>query len=382
MHRLGRYAAMAAIGVTAAIAVLAVASNFLQPKSIDFLSYWAAARMMLVGDGTNVYDVEAHRAVELTAAPVRGLLPFPYPPAFLFVGAPFGLVPYVLAFPLWLGVTGLLFLISVRNRVAAAHPVAAANALVGQSGLLTTGIFALGTSLLARNPAAGGAVLGLLAIKPQLALLIPLALLAGREWRALAGAATAAVVITAVPALLFGPGMMLAWLRLLGEFAARLSGGAWPWAELASPYALFRSIGLDSSPALILHAMLAAFAIFAAWASWSRKLEARVPVLAAATLLVPPYLFTYDALLLAIPLAWLSARGHHPLVLSALWLLAALPVADHFGLYSGPNPIPLAAVMSIIQCLRYPPRQAGRIRSDDQQAGSDADRHANADDGK
>ena len=51
------------------------------PKPVDFLSFWAAGRMVAEGAGAQIYDIEAHRAVERTVSAV-GILPFPYPPPF------------------------------------------------------------------------------------------------------------------------------------------------------------------------------------------------------------------------------------------------------------------------------------------------------------
>ena len=53
----------------------------------------------------------------------------------------------------------------------------------------TAALFGGGLSLLERRPLLAGGLLGLLIYKPQLGLLIPVALLAGRHWRASEGVA-------------------------------------------------------------------------------------------------------------------------------------------------------------------------------------------------
>src|SRR5690242_4096160 len=62
--------------------------NYADPLGVDYASFWAAGRMTLDGAPATAYDIERHHAVELTTGPV-GLLPFPYPPPFLFFVTPF-----------------------------------------------------------------------------------------------------------------------------------------------------------------------------------------------------------------------------------------------------------------------------------------------------
>ena len=86
-----------------------------KPQAADFLSYWAAAKLVVAGTPANAYDIAAHRALELTAAPVKGLLPFPYPPPFLLLLVPFGLLSFALVFAAWLIFTGGLHVATVRR---------------------------------------------------------------------------------------------------------------------------------------------------------------------------------------------------------------------------------------------------------------------------
>jgi hypothetical protein len=63
------------------------------------------------------------------------------------------------------------------------------NAVGGQNNTWTAALFGGGLSLLERRPLLAGGLLGLLIYKPQFGLLIPVALLAGRHWRASKGVA-------------------------------------------------------------------------------------------------------------------------------------------------------------------------------------------------
>jgi hypothetical protein len=232
-------------------------------------------------------------------------------------------------------------------RYAFAHPAALMNAAIGQNGLLTTGIFAFGASIVARQPYLGGAVLGLLVIKPQLGVLLPVALLADRNWRGIAAAAVSSLLLLAAAALVFGLDSYRGFLAITGDYTGYMAGSRWNWGELASLFAFVRFFGVPEAVALAIQGVAALAAAAITWRSWSTKAEERVAVLAAATLLVPPYLFTYDSLLLVLPLAFLLRDGRHPWRVAILWLLLLAPILAYLDLYPGPNTIPIAAMLSL-----------------------------------
>ena len=324
--------------------------NYNDPPGVDFVSFWAAATMALDGQPWLAYDVAAHRAVELTAGKVDGILPFPYPPPYLFFVIPFGLVPFWLAFALWVSLTGLLYVLAARPVAplpySLVNPAALPCALIGQNGLLMTAIFIQGTTLLKARPFAGGLLLGLFVVKPQLALLLPVALLAGREWRAIAGGAASSIGLLLMALLAFGWESYVGFFEILPRYAGFMRGSQWPWNELASPFALFRFFGVPQGTALILHAMIAVAAAAVTWRAWAMQSEHRIAVLATATVLVPPYLFTYDALLLIVPLC-LFIRQQRRLLSAAVWLFCLLPIASYTPAYSGPNTTMVAAMLSL-----------------------------------
>ena len=313
----------------------------------DFLSFWAAGRMAAHGEAAAVYDIARHHAAEMQAVPAVHVLPFPYPPFVLALFAPLGLLPYWVAFGLWIAITALVYLLAARRWIAArfslAQAAAGANFITGQNGFLASGIFIGGASLIASRPFIGGAILGLLAFKPQLALLLPVALIAGREWRAILGGIVSSLALLGLGLLLFGASSYAAFLAILPDFTAWLGAGRWPWGELASTFALLRWVGLSDRAALLVHGAIALGAAALTARAWALKLDERIPILAAATLLVPPYLFTYDALLLTLPLAaLLRQRGA---LLVPVWVLSLLPAIAYLRPF--PNTIPLAAMLAL-----------------------------------
>jgi hypothetical protein len=225
------------------------------------------------------------------------------------------------------------------------------NSLIGQNGFLTTSIFIIGVSLLQKRPLLAGAILGTLIIKPHLALLLPVAVVAARLWSAAAGAALTILALLLLSLLLFGWQAYAGFLALLPQFTGGMDRNAWPWDEFASLFALGRYFGLAPWVAMTIHAIVAAAAAALTWQAWSRQWEQRIAVLATATLLVPPYLLTYDALLLVVPLGLWMTQGRRPVTIAVVWLLCALPVAQFFKLYEGPNTVPFATLVALAALL-------------------------------
>lgn len=345
-YRLPAFAIATVFAVCALVAVWLARSGSILA---DFLSFWAAGHLAAAGHPSWAYDFARHRALEAQVVARIGILPFPYPPPFLIVVTPFGLLPFWVALGLWIPITAALFLIASRPvaeaRFALSQAAAAANFVTGQNGLLTSAIFVGGTGLIATRPLVGGAILGLLCFKPQLAILLPVALIAGREWRAIAGGVVSTVVLLLAGLLLFGIDSYRGFLALLPQFSQWLSTGRWPWGELASTFALLRALGMPAAPALLIHGAVALAAAALTARAWALKLDTRVPVLAAATLLIPPYLFTYDALLLTIPLGWMFRQRGGDARFLITWIFSLLPIVVYFTPF--PNTIPLAAVLSL-----------------------------------
>jgi len=120
--------------------------------------------------------------------------PFYYPPPFLLLILTFGLLSFFPAFVAFDGLSSAAYLLVCirllpRGRWAiAANPAAAITLMNGQSSGIVTALFLGRVPVLERKPFLAGLLFGALVIKPQFGLLLPLAFIAGRQWRAFAGA--------------------------------------------------------------------------------------------------------------------------------------------------------------------------------------------------
>lgn len=345
------------------LAINALVTILRDPYQMDFISYWAAGRLGLEGQAALAYDFNAHRAVELEATAVAGI-PFGYPPAFLFLAAPFALMPYPTAAATWVLVNWAAYAVAVRLWApkafwpAMAMPPLLINAITGQAGFLIAALFIGGVALMPKRPLLGGILLGLMVVKPQLGLLLPFALAAGREWRAFVGAALSSVGLLLAGLLVFGPGSYQAWLGNADLYSSVVADGLAGWQRMASVYSALRFDGLGAAPAWIAQGVTSVVALVAVCLFWHRSRDwgVRGASLAAATALASPYLFGYDTLLLIVPLAWLVARGRYALWLALCWALMLLGLLQGLGLAGAPSLAPL--VPAILLALVWREAQA------------------------
>ncbi|MBV9883686.1 MAG: DUF2029 domain-containing protein [Sphingomonadaceae bacterium] len=335
------------------VSVVALVTMLGDPYQMDFVAYWAAAQLALDGNPAGAYALDVHRAVELSAIQLRGALPFSYPPCFLLLLAPFGLLAYPVAAFDWVLLSFAAYGAALRRWapampwLALSFPPLLVNVVTGQAGLLVASLFIGAMALLPKRPLLAGLLLGLLVVKPQLGLVVPLVLIAGREWRAIAGAAAAASGLVLLSLLVFGWSPWSAWLGNAGLIAAIASEGLAGWHRMASVYGALRLVGVPSLPAWLVHVVVALAAAAAAGWAWYRKapLEARAGALAAATALASPYLFVYDTLLLVVPFLWLVGRGRHLALLGLAWAILFLALVQVAGWSGGPNLMPLAPII-------------------------------------
>jgi len=293
-----------------------------KPVGYDFITFWSAARLALDGSPVAAFDATAIAATQHQAVPGMGdtLFLWHYPPTFLLLVLPLGLLSYPAALivfsgataALWAGLVRALFRDPRAWLVAAATPAGLVNFVDGQNGFLTAGLAGFALVQLDRRPRLAGMLIGLLAIKPHLGVLFPVAFLAGRRWQALVSAAVTAIVFTLAGVTVFGWPTTVAFLRDLPSLRDIVDRAGLPWGQMPSPYVLMLSLRAPAVLAALVQGMAALAAAVCVWRAWRRDdapSEARAAVLMVGSLLVSPYLFTYDWTWLAVALAFLAILG-------------------------------------------------------------------------
>jgi hypothetical protein len=192
--------------------------------------------------------------------------------------------------------------------LALATPAVFINTIAGQNGTWTAALFGGGLGLLNRRPMLAGGLLGLLVFKPQLAILIPVALAAGRHWRALAAAAVTAAALLAVSALWFGTDIWINYIRLV-ELLRRLilEEGTGVWYRFVSVFVAARRLGVPVETTYLVQGIATVLAGIAVALVWFRDAPAGIKnaVLLLGTCLATPFLQDYDLVFGALAVAWI-----------------------------------------------------------------------------
>lgn len=283
----------------------------------DFLAFYSAARLVWDRGAADAYNLSRLFSVEAAVSGTGVRLPFTYPPLFLLYAAPLAAAPYLPSLYAWIVATTAPFALVARRLsglaalLVALSPPVIQNAIDGQNGALTASLFAGGLLLLTRGrPVLAGIAFAFLAYKPQTFLLIPVCLLAAREYRALAAAVLAGAALLLASVAIFGVETWRAFLAIAPQQVAFVLHGDLPVARFPTVFMLvYRATGaaLWANAAQAV-STLAAFAL-AAWC-WRRTtaLLPRSLAFAAALPLSTPYLLEYDLAVWALPAAILMVE--------------------------------------------------------------------------
>jgi hypothetical protein len=342
-----------------------------KPIGTDFSSFYTAGKLALDGNAAGAYDEVSHSAREQQLFGARTpYYAWLYPPEFFLLAAPLALLPYPLALAVWQSATLTLYLLviaAILSRVrreslvvarlwlpvAAAFPAVFINLGHGQNGFLSAALFGAALVCLPGRPLIAGMLFGVLAYKPQLAVVIPFALVAAGQWRAIAAAALTAAVLAGASLLLFGAD---AWWSFLAstELSQKLllEAGSVGFEKLQSVFAAVRMLGGSVTMAYVVQAAASVVAVGGtAWVWHSKqKSDLKAALLLAASAVASPHILDYDLMLLAPSIAFFVAarpdarfESYEISVLVAVWItpLLARTIA---GLIA----VPVGALASLV----------------------------------
>ena len=294
-----------------------------RPLGTDFSEVWAAGHMSLNGRAAEVWDWTAHFRVQqqIHHSAHVDLYGWHYPPPFLLIATALATLPYIPALVVWQLVTLIPFVWLIWRLVprpeaillTLAAPVTLICITHGHNGFLTALLLAGGLVLLDRRPFAAGLLLGCLIYKPQLGLVIPPLLIAGRNWRAIAGAMLSAAILVGATLLIWGWPVWQAFFDSLPLTRTMIvEHGLAGWFRIMSPFSAVRAWGASVAAAYFVQAIFTIGAVVSivvvAWRQ--REPDLRNALVCAATLLATPYVLDYDfvVLLPAIAFLWRDAE--------------------------------------------------------------------------
>ncbi len=340
------------------------------PGDADFLSFHAASRLALGGQAPAAWDRAAHALAQTASQGTPGrYFAFFYPPTYLLLCLPLGLLPLLPAMLAWVVATGAAFFVLLRAWLPGAGvvalvlavmaPASVLNAVHGQNAFLTGALLAVAGLAMDRRPGLAGLALATLAFKPQLGLLVIPALLAARRWAVLGWASAAGLAWLLVSWLAFGTAAWQAFLARLPDAGAAMASGELATWQLQSVLAMARTLGLGVVAAQVLQGAVAVAVVLAVvWALRSRPGgRAEVAAVAAGAPLVTPFVLSYDMLVLLIPTAFLLAQarrgGFSPWEKAGValaWLLPGMSLG--FGIGAGLSFGALAPAILVVLVLR------------------------------
>lgn len=311
----------------------------------DWMVFYSAARTYFDSDLPRLYD--GQWMTDTINQRFSGWLHLPlvmhpwlYPPSLLLLLLPLGLLPFAVSYGVFMAATFAAMTAAIGRLTGRVWLVAGAlllfpqtpfALLTGQNCYLTGALMVAGFSLLETQPIAAGILLGILSYKPQMFLMVPVALLAGRHWRAIAAGVTTGALLSLASLAVFGPGVWRDWLQVMlfpsDTYREWLVRGRM-WGQ--SVYACVLHLGAPAQVALWLQYAAILLAVLSVWKAFRRAMHPnlRLAVVLAATLLAAPHVSSQDAVLLCAAGILLLERGFRDgfrpgdlVVVGAIWIV-------------------------------------------------------------
>jgi hypothetical protein len=319
----------------------------------DLTFYYAAARIGVTHGWPSIYDLRLQQeALDALGSRIQiaELARYISPPPVAWAALPLTLLPFQAAYAVW---SALLLLALVWTWYLAApgtgrprliHVAAALGWLpviyglqLGQPGLFVTlGVAGCYALLRADRPVWAGVALGALVLKPQLAFLIPAALLVSGRYRAFGGSVLAIGLLALAAVLVVGPGGVSAYEQRL-SFAAGVP------------------VNRELTIAPFVGNLTVARAVQAAIAIWSLALVYRfrrrghewlfVPALVGG-IVASPYLHLDDLMMIGLA-AWLYLRTSPRPRWSWVLLLGLVIAAEGIPIW-GPLPVIAGELLALV----------------------------------
>ena len=248
----------------------------------DFLNTWMGARSVFHGGPAVLFDARTYNAA------LRDMLGtvypehfWSYPPHVLLFIWPFGLMPYLPAYIAWCAIGVALYLLACSSAIQrrrmlflAAAPGVTVCIFFGQNGFYSAALLIGGLLCLDRRPVLAGILFGILTIKPQLGLLVPVVLLLERRWVTIMSAVATTAVLFAATTMLFG---WNAWVEFWQKVIPQQEwltahGGGLLFEMVSSVFYAGRLLHLPLAFDWALQGIVSALALAAVvWTYWQRR---------------------------------------------------------------------------------------------------------------
>jgi hypothetical protein len=305
----------------------------------DFVNAWLGAKLALAGDPAPHFSFDAYQ--KLLQGNFGADYPihiWSYPPHLLLFTWPLGLMPYLTAYAVYT-LFGLILYLAVASEgsrrlehlaILILAPAVTINIWAGQNGFITAALLIGGLTQLDRRPVLAGILFGLLSIKPQLGVLMPLMLLLTGRWRVIVAAAVTIAVLVIATALIFGGEVWIAYLRdaMPPQRRYAFEGFSNFMMQMPTPFMNAKVAGLPLWACFAVQGIVSAVTLAAVvWTFWRK----RDPVLSVALFVtavftVTPYAFNYDMVVFGwVIITLMDRRDNAPLDYALMLLVFATP---------------------------------------------------------
>lgn len=287
-----------------------------KPKVLtDFDAFHIAGRLALEGRVSEAYHAVSMVAAQEEMTGTVSFMPWTYPPPFTLAMEGLATLPIGVAFLLFATASCAFYLWVLRRiagpwlpgTAAAVAPAIILNLGTGQNGFLIAGL--IGAFLLAfrDNRRLAGLPLGLLIIKPHLAVAVGLLVLMRRRWSVAVIAGAVATALLAISTAVYGLSIWSDFRDAVGEAGRYLAAGYYPLFRMNSVYAAAHSLGAAPAAAMALQAVSAIVSLgILALACVKGVAFNRLAALAcAASVCVSPYGYDYDLTVLGVGIAFI-----------------------------------------------------------------------------
>ncbi|MEZ5751517.1 MAG: glycosyltransferase family 87 protein [Paracoccaceae bacterium] len=298
---------------------------------VDFDAFMISGGLFNAGDIMTPYDNDMMRQIqtEIMGAE-RGFMPWTYPPQFDLIAMVLATMPRWLAYSLFTATTLIAYL-AVLWALAGWRMVAILIALlpaffislsIGQNSLLTGALAGLFCLLTLRRSKNSGWPLGLMVIKPHLALGLGIHAMASRDLRAMVIAAVVVIGSSLLATAVLGVGIWDAFLQGVQQASAALANDFYPQFRMMSVYVALETVGVPASIALGAQSVvaIAACVTIASTVLRGLPLHHTLAIACFASPLFSPYVYDYDMIIVGIGLALVSGD----LLARARWLELAI----------------------------------------------------------
>jgi hypothetical protein len=323
----------------------------------DFLNTWMGGRSAFFGGPAPWFDLrvynEALRAMLGTAYQQHF---WSYPPHVILFIWPLGLLPYLPAYIAWCAIGIALYLLACSSAIPrdrmmflAAAPGVAVCVFFGQNGFYTAALLIGGLMCLERRPVLAGVLFGILTVKPQLGLLLPVVLLLERRWLTIASALATTAFLVVVTAMLFG---WSAWTEFWQKVVPQQEwltahGQGLLFAVVSSVFYGGRLLQFPLAVDWALQGIVSVLALAAVVWTYAKRRDPALSLslLVTATFLFTPYILNYDMVVFGFVVALLRERADN--TMRDHWLLIAVWSLPVTMMLAAVGSVPLAPIVLI-----------------------------------